>query len=248
MTRTLDLRGFLTLVGLVVLLAGSRPALAQQLALSTNKGCGETAVFQLGEAVRITFGSNQTVAAQLRLDRPDGTTTLLFNGTLQGGVTRFIDGTAGGAEGTRTLTLTSGANVVTCAYRVGAPTAATQEARVPGILDFHGTQEALTVPSTVRAGEDFQVTITTFGGGCERAGETSVVLTNTEANLFVYDFTAATTPDVRCTTILNQFTHTVTVRLTQPGEALIRVWGRRVGADAPGGIPLVIQRRVVVQQ
>jgi len=247
MIRTLHQRGFLTLVGLVLLLAGARPALAQQLVVTTSKGCGDAAVFQLGEAVRISFSSSQTVAAQLTLLKPDGSSTTLFNGTLQAGVTRFIDGSAGAPEGTRTLTLTAGSSSVTCTYVVGAPTASGQEARVLGILDLNGTQETLVAPATVAAGRDFQVTITTFGGGCERAGDEGVLLSNTEANIMVYDFTTATTPDARCTTILNQFRHTVTLRFAQPGEKLIRVWGRRVGPDAPNGVPLVLQQRIVVQ-
>ena len=92
----------------------------------------------------------------------------------------------------------------------------------------------LKAPKTVRAGEDFKITITTFGGGCDREGGTSVVITTTGASVMVYDFTAATHPGIICTAIIKRLPHTVILRLEKPGEALIRVWGRRVG---PGRRP-----------
>jgi hypothetical protein len=92
------------------------------------------------------------------------------------------------------------------------------------------------------------VTITTFGGGCERKGDEGVLLAENGATVMVYDFTTATRPGVPCTTILSRFTHTVTLRFTQPGEKVIQVWGRRTGPDTPlAGAPIVIERRVTVQ-
>ena len=84
------------------------------------------------------------------------------------------------------------------------PGPAAQEARVLGILDFQaeGTNDVLTAPDTVEAGEDFDITITTVGGGCERAGDTAVLLAETSASVMVYDFTTATHPGVACTAIL----------------------------------------------
>lgn len=121
-----------------------------------------------------------------------------------------------------------------------------REARVLGILD-ENANDALVAPAAVRAGEDFQVTITTTGGGCERAGDTGVIVSENGATVMVYDFTTATHPGVACTMIFKQLRHTVTLRFTKPGEALIRVWGRRVGSDTPPvGAPAVLERRVTV--
>jgi hypothetical protein len=243
-----NLRVSLALAGLLALLAGGAPAAAQNLVLSTNKGCGSGAVFQPGELVRISFGSDRLVTASLTLSRPDGTTQLLFSGTLQGGVTRAINGIAGSPNGTRTLNLTAGLASTRCAFSVGGSSgpSPSPEARVLGIFDLQ--QDTVTVPATVRAGQEFPVTITTFGGGCERKGDEGVILSENGATMMVYDFTTATRPGVPCTTILNRFTHTVTLRFTQPGQALIQVWGRRVGPDTPlAGVPIVIERRVTVQ-
>jgi hypothetical protein len=135
------------------------------------------------------------------------------------------------------------------ASNTGAQSPPLQEARIPGIIDYSDdrSKDVLTAPSVARAGEDFQMTINTFGSGCERGGDTEIIAWESGANVIVYDFTAATRPGIVCTTILKRLPHTITMRFMQPGEALIRVWGRRVGADTPPfGIPLVLEHRVMV--
>jgi hypothetical protein len=75
-----------------------------------------------------------------------------------------------------------------------------------------------------------------------------VLLAETSASVMVNDFTAATHPGVACTAILIQLPHAATVRFDTPGEALLRVWGRRVGLETPpAGQPIVLEHRVKVQ-
>src|SRR5438874_6111519 len=93
------------------------------------------------------------------------------------------------------------------------PTAA--EARLLGILDYSGTRDPIVSPATVRAGEQFPVTISTYGGGCERKGDEGVVTGESSATVMVYDYTSAIRPDIACTAILKRLTHTVTLRLTK---------------------------------
>ena len=122
-----------------------------------------------------------------------------------------------------------------------------QEARVLGILD-ESANDALAAPATVQAGVDFQVTITTIGSGCEREADTGVILSENGATVMVYDFTKATHPGVACAMILKHLRHTVTLRFTKRGKALIRVWGRRVGSDTPmAGAPTVLEHHVTVR-
>jgi hypothetical protein len=122
-----------------------------------------------------------------------------------------------------------------------------QEARMLGILE-EGANDALVAPAAVMAGEYFQVTITTIGSGCEREGDTGVIVSEDSAAVMVYDFTKATHPGVACTMILKHLRHTVTLRFTKRGKALIRVWGRRVGSDTPlAGAPTVLERQVTVR-
>ena len=123
------------------------------------------------------------------------------------------------------------------------------ERRVAGIIDFFdsGTDDVITAPNRVRAGEDFQVTITTFGGGCERAGGADVSMAANTATVSVYDFSTAG-PDVACTLELKRMPRSVTLRFPTPGEALIRVQGVRVGqATPPAGIPAVLEQRLTVE-
>jgi hypothetical protein len=130
------------------------------------------------------------------------------------------------------------------------PGAGAAEARVPGIIEFHedGSQGVLTAPDRAEAGQNFQVTVTTFGGGCERAGEMDVLMTGDGATLLVYDLTTATGPAAICPAILKRLEHTVTLSFAQPGEYTIQVWGRRVAADTPAaGVPAVLEHTVVVE-
>ncbi len=129
-----------------------------------------------------------------------------------------------------------------------APT--TEEVRVPSIIDFHDdkTKDVLTAPATVQANTEFEITIMTFGGGCERAGDSAVLRADASAAVMVYDFTTASHPEVVCTTVLNRLPHTARLRFTKPGTAIIRVWGRRVGPETPpAGVPAVLEHRVTVQ-
>lgn len=132
-----------------------------------------------------------------------------------------------------------------------SPTSASvsKEARVLGIIDFNSeSQNVITAPQTVKAGKDFEVRISTQGGGCEREGDTSVILLENAASIIVFDFTTATQPGVVCTMILKRLSHTATLRFANPGEVLIRVWGRRIAADTPpDGVPLIVERKITVK-
>lgn len=124
-----------------------------------------------------------------------------------------------------------------------------EEARIPGLIDVSVAvrNQVITMPSRVAVGQTFEITITTSGGGCERAGEASVVLGESVADVMVYDMTVATLPNVACTMIYKTMPHTAKLRFTKPGEAVVRVWGRRTGADAPPfGVPAVIEQKVMV--
>jgi hypothetical protein len=73
---------------------------------------------------------------------------------------------------------------------------ATQEAVVLGIIDFgkEGRKNVVTASSTVAVGEEFKITITTFGGGCDREGTSSTIITSTGASIMVYDITSSIHP------------------------------------------------------
>lgn len=107
----------------------------------------------------------------------------------------------------------------------------------------------LKVPDVVRANEDFRVTITTVGSGCERGGDSTVLLQGMTATVIVFDSTIVDPPEnFVCAAAVFQFVHEVTLRFTKPGEALIRTWGRTRGSYSNYyGDPVVVERRVMVQ-
>lgn len=99
------------------------------------------------------------------------------------------------------------------------------------------------IPAAVQAGEDFTVTIVTgWRNGCARMGETEMVSEEMAATLTPYDVVTEGR-GVDCTQEPRQFTHTATLRLSQPGTARIVVRGR---ASDDGGVS-TIQREITVQ-
>ena len=69
------------------------------------------------------------------------------------------------------------------------------------------------------------------------------------ASITVYDFTTATGPGVVCTMIMKTFTHTATLKFEQPGEILLRVWGRAIASDTPpDGTPVVVEKKIKIEK
>ncbi|HEX8275090.1 MAG TPA: hypothetical protein VF615_20825 [Longimicrobiaceae bacterium] len=129
----------------------------------------------------------------------------------------------------------------------GSPIGEDREERRIGILRLYRTDPpvALAAPDTVRAGVDFQVTATTLGGGCERAGETEAQVGGGVAVVTPYDYTEL---GVDCPDILRHLHHAATLRFPAPGKAVVRVQGRRVGPDTPGeGVAHTVEKRIVVR-
>lgn len=112
-----------------------------------------------------------------------------------------------------------------------------------GILEFHGdSRNVVTAPDTATAGEPFDVTVLTYGGGCDQKGETRVesadgVVVITPVDVFVEG------EDVVCPAILRRFEHAARVSFDEVGTGEIRVRGRRV----PPGEEVSLTRTVVVE-
>jgi hypothetical protein len=141
----------------------------------------------------------------------------------------------------------AGALAVALAACTASPSEEVPEDRRIGILRLYQTDPpaALVVPDTVRAGVDFQVSATTLGGGCERAGETEVDVQTGVATVIPYDYTQR---GVDCPDILRFLPHAAVLRFAAPGEAVVRLRGRRVGPDTPdGGASVTVEKRVVVR-
>ena len=89
------------------------------------------------------------------------------------------------------------------------------------------------VPARVNAGASFQVNITTYGGGCERQGETEVSVSQGTRTADVRPYDETNVAAEVCTDILQMFSHTATIRFEQPGTAVVRVHGVRLQDKAP---------------
>ena len=112
----------------------------------------------------------------------------------------------------------------------GDPSGPRDVARL-GILEFHGeSRNVVTAPDTVEAGEVFDVTVLTYGGGCDRKGETRVEEIDGSVVITPIDVFAEG-EDVVCPSSLRRFEHTARVTFGEPGTGEIRVRGRRVPAD-----------------
>lgn len=228
--------------------------------VSTLRACGDDKVTEQEQryiqALRAAETFQETTRAgetQLSITYSNGAGVLNFARGSSAPVTPRAGTPVAGATGRAVEAVSNSLPLATPRRGTPAPTPQTppaDAARVPGILDFSAarTQDDLTAPETVRRGEAFEIKVITFGSGCEEGGDTSVLLTESVANVMVYDFTTATRPGVACTAILKRMPHTATLRFTEPGEALIRVWGRRVGPDTPPeGVPTLIEHSIQVQ-
>ena len=119
--------------------------------------------------------------------------------------------------------------------------------RVSGIVDYYadGSAGVITAPATVTAGQPFDITITTFGGGCESAGGGDVVVAGDVATIDVFDWSVAG-PTVSCVAMLKRLPRTVSVTFATPGPATIKVNGQRVGQETPGQ-PTTLEHQLTVQ-
>lgn len=120
--------------------------------------------------------------------------------------------------------------------------------RVLGVFPGEdGLTHTVIAPDQVRVGQEFPVTITTVGGGCDEAGDNGVIQGSSAASIYVYDYTTANLPNVVCPAILKTFRHEVVLSFSEPGAAVIRVWGRRTGRYEPhGGSPAVLEVKIRV--
>ena len=107
--------------------------------------------------------------------------------------------------------------------------------------------EAITAPDTVRAGEPFEVTVTTQGGGChERADGVEVREHREGVELRPYDLVSVPVGEgAGCTYILKHLPRTTVVTLDEPGLQRLRVIGSEGFSPRAGEV--VVDRVVVVQ-
>jgi hypothetical protein len=100
-----------------------------------------------------------------------------------------------------------------------------------GVLREVDGEPAVVVPPSARAGEPFDVLITTVGGGCIREGETEVVLDGDVPTVTAYDRYAVPRPGIGCLGVEAWIEHTASVSFASPGDAVVVVRGRDGDTD-----------------
>lgn len=114
------------------------------------------------------------------------------------------------------------------------------ERRQVGVIDFFEQPTVIAVPDTVRAGEDFQVSVRTYGRGCVRQDTTEVAVEGRLAQVVPYDLHSR---DGTCSDVVRAFDHAAVVRFEEAGEAEVRVVGKRL----PENAMMVLAHPVVVE-
>lgn len=115
---------------------------------------------------------------------------------------------------------------------------------LPAILEYHGQSEnVLTTPASVAANTDFDVIVSSYGGGCDQQGWVDAHQSESTIDLEVYDLVGMPNEKVFCPGILLRFTHRVTLRAPDSGDITLRVHGR----SEPGDAPLIIEHTITVE-
>jgi hypothetical protein len=118
--------------------------------------------------------------------------------------------------------------------------------RIVGTISYYGDPVQVTVPTSVNRGEDFEVEVTTYGGGCIDKGGTDSEVKGLEATVEPYDLDTST-PGYPCTADLAFYTHTVELRFSEVGNAQVRILGLKKDASSPQGTPITVTRTVAVR-
>lgn len=108
------------------------------------------------------------------------------------------------------------------------------------VIELGDEAPRVEVPATATAGTPFQVRVTSYGGGCIRAGRTEVRVSGSTATVEPYQI--ITKHDV-CTADLRIDVNTASVRFDAPGTATVVVRGLN---DAANQV-ITVERTVRVQ-
>lgn len=89
----------------------------------------------------------------------------------------------------------------------------------PAAIQFYGDTADVIAPASVVAGEPFDVTVRSFGGGCVSFGETRASVSQRIAEIRPYDQEVTHAPrNYACPDILVSFSHTVTLVFNERGR------------------------------
>ncbi len=128
-------------------------------------------------------------------------------------------------------------------------TAEPEGVRQVGVIAHHGDLPRVVAPDTVIAGVPFDVTVRSYHGGCEGAGDTEVAVSEGLVSLRPYAIFRMPAPPPRgvdgvvCTLEEVIVDRQVSVVLISPGPVVLRVYG----LERPSDSVIVVERQLVVK-
>lgn len=112
----------------------------------------------------------------------------------------------------------------------------------PAQLEYFGDPPRVTVPEAVAVGEEFEISIESYGGGCIQFATTGVKRIGDRLEIRPFDDFPA--PDAVCTADLRYIDHSITYRVDTDLTLEVAIYGVRV--SAAGVEDVVVTRTVVV--
>ncbi|HEX8691123.1 MAG TPA: hypothetical protein VF746_01680 [Longimicrobium sp.] len=119
---------------------------------------------------------------------------------------------------------------------------ADEEERVIATISHYGDGVKAEIPDVATRGVAFDVTVTSYGGGCVLEGDTEVEVQGSTAVVTPYDVELRPRNGA-CTDDLRFYRHAARVRFDTPGQATVTVRGVR----KPEGDVVTVQKTVTVQ-
>jgi uncharacterized Zn-binding protein involved in type VI secretion len=114
--------------------------------------------------------------------------------------------------------------------------------RVIGTISFYQDAVRITAPESVQRGEPFEVTVSTYGGGCIIEGDTQLVIEGRTATITPYDIDT-TARFQACTAELRIHAHIVHLTFATAGAVDVVV----VGVRKPEGGLVTVRHTVVIE-
>ena len=111
---------------------------------------------------------------------------------------------------------------------------------LPANLEFYAYTENVVAPTTAQRNTAFNVTFTTYGGGCVERTDNELVVSGLDVHIFSVQTVRTNTT---CPDVLTSEAHVIPVTVILPGTATIYVHGWRLPADEE----IAVVRSVTIQ-
>jgi hypothetical protein len=108
-----------------------------------------------------------------------------------------------------------------------------------GTIEFYGDSLVWSVPAEAEVGQRIEVSVRTYGGGCDRKGELRMIVEEGAVRLEPFDYVGGGV----CPAILRLFDHVGQFSVNRQGTVRVRLIGRR----RPENKVIVVDRWIAVR-